>query len=88
MISQLILQYLYEKEDLADSIFDNKKPNDSAKFIPKFLKKKKKKNKLSDELKKILNISRKKIRGMNISTDANDDELEAEKYMRKHGMMK
>lgn len=68
-----------------DNIFQNGKPNDNAKYVPKFLKKIKDKNPIN--LKKIFHINSRNIRGTNISIDANKDEIEADKLLRSQGMI-
>lgn len=90
------INYLVEQSLEPDSLFDNGKPNDSAKYTPKFVKNIKTKiskkihfpkfSKL--ELRKLFSVSSKKIPGTIISIDADQDEIDADRYMRKEGYLK
>lgn len=74
-----------------DSIFDNTKENENAKYTPSFLDKVKKiqKNVLMDlDIRNLFKINPKTIKGTNISIDANNEEREADRIMRKDGLMK
>ena len=71
-----------------DALFQNGKPNENAKYFPKFSKKIKNSTvALSSKLKKLLHINPRNIRGTEISVDANDEELEADKILRSQGYM-
>ena len=82
------INYIIEKVLNNDDLFDDGKPNDNIKYIPKFLKKiKNNKINLSSKLKSLLKISPKNIYGTDISIDANGEEKDADQYLRKQGFL-
>ena len=85
-INYLIEQLLHKQ---TNDLFDSNKPNDDAKYVPKFLKNIKSKSNIdfNKRLKSIFTINPRTIRGTNISIDANDDEREADEYLRKQGFI-
>lgn len=83
------INYLVEQELNKDNLFDSGKVNENAKYIP-FLKRKNKNSesfKLSAKLKSLFKINPKNIHGTDISVDANDEEKEADEYLRKQGLL-
>lgn len=77
--------------DNPDGLFTDAKPNENAKYFPKFLNNAKKVQKTlvnNLDLKSILKINPTKIKGTNISIDANKDELDADNFLRKTGRLK
>lgn len=87
-INRLVFEQGY---DNPDNLFSSKKPDEHAKYTPKFLnnvKNVQKKVVNGVDWKSLLKISPTKIKGTDISVDANDDEREADAYLRKTGRMK
>lgn len=89
-INLIVERMLNNKEDPAN-LFDNGRPNENAKYTPKFLNKIKgfqKATLLGLDFSKLFKLNPKTHKGTEISIDADEEEREADAIMRKDGLLK